>query len=535
MSKKNRGATFGVLVAVSIGATAYASTMSNLDKDTNTKDLSNQKVSYVQTDYASKVKEVKANYTEEVKNTKFAEGQKSNKVVLYQKKTTAVEEKTSEVKEETPVEETKVKEASAADEKVSENQLAQEDFKANNETSVEKEEETEETEKADDQAETENPQEVEEEYFVEEENKEEAPVENEVVEESPVTVEKYVAVEYLNVRTNPDTESDVVTTLKGGSKVTGIEKNGWVELENGYVDSNYLQNLYPESLVKAMEEKEEQERKAEEERKKQEEEARKAEEAKKAEEEKKRQEEEARKAEEERKRQEEEANKEVEYTGWVNTATLNVRNNPSTDSSIINVLTMGDKISGTLSNGWLKFNLNGSLAYVNADFLVDYEVEKPAPVEEVQEEEQAPEVEEEQYVEETEQVEEAPQVSGNGESAASIAQQFLGYPYVWGSADPSTGFDCSGLVYYAYSQLGVTLSRNSAAQFSNGYAVDASNLVPGDLVFFSYGGGSIDHVGMVTGYDGTFIHASTPGVGVVYGNVYSDHYQSVFAGARRIF
>ena len=69
MNKKNTGATLGVLVAVSIGATAYASAMTNLDKDTNTKALLENKVSYVEPSYKAKLNTVEANYTKEVENT----------------------------------------------------------------------------------------------------------------------------------------------------------------------------------------------------------------------------------------------------------------------------------------------------------------------------------------------------------------------------------------------------------------------------------------------------------------------------------
>lgn len=128
----------------------------------------------------------------------------------------------------------------------------------------------------------------------------------------------------------------------------------------------------------------------------------------------------------------------------------------------------------------------------------------------------------------------APQVSGSGQSAANIASQFVGLPYIWGAADPNVGFDCSGLTSYVYSQLGVYIPHQSAAQYSYGYSVDFNNLQAGDLVFFSTGG-RIDHVGIMVSSDGTFIHASTPATGVKYDNIYNSYYQSSFAGAKRIY
>ena len=81
-------------------------------------------------------------------------------------------------------------------------------------------------------------------------------------------------------------------------------------------------------------------------------------------------------------------------------------------------------------------------------------------------------------------------VSGSiGERAATIAQQFLGVPYVWGGADPVTGFDCSGLALYVYSRLGISLTHYSGAQFNQGLRVPESELQPGDLVFFEWAAG----------------------------------------------
>lgn len=54
-------------------------------------------------------------------------------------------------------------------------------------------------------------------------------------------------------------------------------------------------------------------------------------------------------------------------------------------------------------------------------------------------------------------------------------------------------------------------------------------------MFFSFGGGSIDHVGIVTGSDGTFVHASTPETGVRVDNLFNGSYQRAYRGARRIF
>ena len=65
-----------------------------------------------------------------------------------------------------------------------------------------------------------------------------------------------------------------------------------------------------------------------------------------------------------------------------------------------------------------------------------------------------------------------------------IAMQYLGVPYVWGGASPS-GFDCSGLIMYAYAQIGVSLPHHAASQYGMGSPVSRDQLAPGDLVFFN--------------------------------------------------
>jgi len=120
-----------------------------------------------------------------------------------------------------------------------------------------------------------------------------------------------------------------------------------------------------------------------------------------------------------------------------------------------------------------------------------------------------------------------PPPSAVGGSVVSIAERYLGVPYVWGGASPS-GFDCSGLVMYVYAQVGVSLPHNAAAQYGYGTPVSMSQLQPGDLVFFY----SLGHVGIYIG-GGQFIHAPHTG-DVVKISPLSGYYASVFTGARRI-
>ena len=111
----------------------------------------------------------------------------------------------------------------------------------------------------------------------------------------------------------------------------------------------------------------------------------------------------------------------------------------------------------------------------------------------------------------------------------SIALQYLGIPYVWGGASPSTGFDCSGFVQYVYAQAGVYLPHHAASQFAYGVAVSRDQLEPGDLVFFD----GLGHVGIYIG-EGQFVHAPHTGDVVKISSLYEDWYYSTFVGGRRL-
>ncbi|TML56287.1 MAG: hypothetical protein E6G21_00155, partial [Actinobacteria bacterium] len=99
----------------------------------------------------------------------------------------------------------------------------------------------------------------------------------------------------------------------------------------------------------------------------------------------------------------------------------------------------------------------------------------------------------------------APAPPSTHSSVVSIAMRYLGTPYVWGGASPS-GFDCSGLVMYVFSQVGVSLPHSSYSQYGMGSPVSRDQLQPGDLVFFD----GLGHVGIYVG-GGSFIHAPHTG------------------------
>lgn len=126
--------------------------------------------------------------------------------------------------------------------------------------------------------------------------------------------------------------------------------------------------------------------------------------------------------------------------------------------------------------------------------------------------------------------------SGNTNSGSApsgilaFAQSKIGCDYSYGGVGPSA-YDCSGLVYAAYKNAGLSIARTADAQYRQvaaaGHLVkDVSSLKPGDLVFFYPG---IGHVGVYEG-NGSFVHASTYGVGVIRSSLYSAYYASAFQG-----
>ncbi|MGZ8794029.1 MAG: C40 family peptidase [Gaiellaceae bacterium] len=116
-----------------------------------------------------------------------------------------------------------------------------------------------------------------------------------------------------------------------------------------------------------------------------------------------------------------------------------------------------------------------------------------------------------------------------GQRAAKIALRAVGVPYRWGGASPSGGFDCSGLVHWAYGRLGIGLPHSSYALYGLGRRVSRSRMKPGDMVFFS----GLGHMGMYIG-GGRMVHAPSSGRLVEVVKLGGSHYGSRLVGARRI-
>lgn len=127
-------------------------------------------------------------------------------------------------------------------------------------------------------------------------------------------------------------------------------------------------------------------------------------------------------------------------------------------------------------------------------------------------------------------------VSSNASEGARIvatAKNYLGVPYVYGGTSPS-GFDCSGFVYYVYRQCGYSITRTATAQNGDGYYVSRSSLQPGDIIiFYNSAMSGIGHAGIYIG-DNQFIHASSGSGKVVISSLSSTYYNTHYYSARRV-
>lgn len=121
-----------------------------------------------------------------------------------------------------------------------------------------------------------------------------------------------------------------------------------------------------------------------------------------------------------------------------------------------------------------------------------------------------------------------------GEEIAAYALNYIGCRYVSGGRGPNK-FDCSGFVYYVYKHFGYNLKPGAQTQWANlDETINQSDLIPGDLVFFSRGGRSsrIFHVGIYIG-DGQFVHAANSRKGVIVTDLDDPWYAGRYHGAKR--
>lgn len=217
---------------------------------------------------------------------------------------------------------------------------------------------------------------------------------------------------------------------------------------------------------------------------------------------------------------------------------LNVREQPSTESKRIGYIDNGEKVQLLENQGeWLKVQYtDGKEGYVSAQYVTISEefVYGKTLEEEAKEQEERKILEERENVTEQEVAEDVTIMvtepvgtySSNAELRSSIvnyAMQFLGNRYVHGGSSLVTGTDCSGFTSLIYKEFGYSLSRTPSGQLSsNGRSIDYSQIQPGDIICYGKGG-KCTHVALYIG-NGQIIHSANSRKGVV---IYQADYDTI--------
>lgn len=229
-------------------------------------------------------------------------------------------------------------------------------------------------------------------------------------------------------------------------------------------------------------------------------------------------------------------------TKYISAETLNIREEASSSGKIISQLDMNTKVKviEEVNDSWCKIEANGVKGYVSSKFLSDSKVQTTSRNEETAREESKNEQKNNESTEKTKNNNSSDEKSENntsssttGSSVVQYAKQYLGCKYVMGGTSPS-GFDCSGFTSYVYKHFGVSLSRASGAQASNGTGVSRSNLNLGDILIFNNSSNTaVGHVGIYIG-ENKFIHAANPSKGVIITSLSDSYYSKRYVGARRV-
>lgn len=273
----------------------------------------------------------------------------------------------------------------------------------------------------------------------------------------------------------------------------------------------------------------------------------------------------------------------ADTVGTVTASSLNVRQEPSTSSSVVDKAYYGDKVSILSKEGnWYKIRLSTEeTAYVSSNFVkqstlavahetpVAISAKVTVPILNFR---STPEIAGNNIVGKLTKSENVVILSSEGEwscistsskqvgyvfttylqiitsseassnktsvtddirsQVVAYAKQFLGNPYVFGGTNLTSGIDCSSFTQQILRKFGYSISRTSYAQIQDGTPVTYSDLLPGDLVFYGFNR-IVSHVAIYIG-DGKIIHASGSKTGVIISGVFSQGRKPAIGAVRVI-
>lgn len=209
----------------------------------------------------------------------------------------------------------------------------------------------------------------------------------------------------------------------------------------------------------------------------------------------------------------------IDRTVWVDADSLSLRAEPSTASELVGTLPRDTRLTcSSVADKWYKVTTDTGLeGYVYISYTTQTAPPTPTPTPTRRNSTRSGSSSSSSGGT-TGNTASLPVYEGvNGQSIVNICVSMLGVDYVW-AGESSSGVDCSGLVVYAYRQIGISVPHQSQSIVSCGVSVSRSDIKPGDVVCWNTGGGSCGHVGIYVG-GGQVIHASNSRDNVCYGSV----------------
>ena len=183
------------------------------------------------------------------------------------------------------------------------------------------------------------------------------------------------------------------------------------------------------------------------------------------------------------------AEQEIKTVATVNTETLNVRAEKSTEAAVLSQVGNSEAFTvNSVADGWVEISVDDSVGYISQDYVTLAQALPTAKT--------------------IEQVKYGDGVSDVRASVVSYALQFVGNRYVWGGTSLEKGVDCSGFTMRILGKYGISLPHSSRAQPSYGTKISASEAKPGDLFFYG-SGRSISHVAIISETDRLYMPATS--------------------------